>query len=242
MAFAGKNVKVLVAGYDRTGDSNKLMMNDSRNIHDVTAFGDGVHKFIVGPRVVALSHAGYLNSAAAASHPVLKSAAVQGVVSALLGQNANPAVGDPAFSLYAQQGQYTSAEEFAEYVPFSAAFANAGSLGGWGVALAVPVTFTNTSNGTGVNNGAASTSGGTAFLHVLQAAARDTYSIIVQGSPTGAFAGEQTTLVTFSLNASVLGSDYKALSGTIPQYTRWKATRTGSAGNTVKIAVTLVRF
>src|SRR5258708_5699333 len=135
MALAGKNVQVLVAGYDLTGDSNKLMMNDSRNVHDVTAFGDGVHRFIVGPRVVALSHAGYLNSAAAASHPVLKSAAVQGPVSVLLGQNANPAVGDPA-----------------------------------------------------------------------------------------------------------LGSDYKALSGTIPQYTRWKATRTGSAGNTVKIAVTLVRF
>src|SRR5258708_20465375 len=142
MALAGKNVQVLVAGYDLTGDSNKLMMNDSRNIHDVTAFGDGVHKFIVGPRVVALSHAGYLNSAAAASHPVLKSAAVQGVVSALLGQNANPAVGDPAFSLYAQQRQYPSAEQFAESVPSTPAFANPASLGSRAGPLPLPPTST----------------------------------------------------------------------------------------------------
>jgi hypothetical protein len=241
MALAGKNVQVLVAGYDLTGDSNKLSMNDSRNVHDVTAFGDGVHKFIVGPRVVSLVHAGYLNSAAASSHPVLKSAAVQGAVSVLLGQNANPAVGDPAFSLYAQQGQYTSADEYANYVLFSAAFANSGSLGGWGVALAVPVTFTNSTTGAGADNGAASTKGGTAFLHILQAAASDTYTIVVEGSDTSNFA-VTTTLATFSLNASALGSEYKAIAGTINQYTRWKATRTGSAGNTVKIAVTLVRF
>jgi len=49
-------------------------------------------------------------------------------------------------------------------------------------------------------------------------------------------------LATFTLNGSALGSQRVAISGTIPQYTRFKATRTGAAGNPVKIAVSLVRL
>jgi len=242
MALAGNYLQVLVSGYDLTGDSNRLAINDGYGAYDVTAYLDGVHKFILGSRTISLQHTGFMNAAAARSHPVLKAANVQGVVSLLLGQNAQPAVGDPMHSLFVQQSGYNAQPQMGKYVPFMAAFANAASLGGWGVALAVPTSFTNTTNGSAVNNGAASTRGGTAFLHLLQAAASDTYTITVEGSTTGAFAGEQTTLATFALNGSALGSDYKALSGTIPQYTRWRAVRSGSAGNTVQIAVSLVRF
>ncbi len=242
MALAGDHVQVLVGGYELTGDNNRVTVTDVYDTHDITAFGHEVHNVILGQRLTALDHDGYLNSAAARSHPVLKSAAIQGVVSVLLGQNAAPVVGDPTYSLFIQQGKYSTQSEIAKYVPFSAMFANADNLGGWGVALAVPVSFINTSTGSAVNNGAATSRGGTAFLHVLQAAASDTYSISIEGSTTGAFAGEQTTLATFTLNATALGSEYQALAGTIPQYTRWKATRSGTTGNTVRIAVSLVRF
>jgi hypothetical protein len=209
---------------------------------DVTAFADAVHNFILGQRTMSIDHAGYLNAAAARSHPVLKANTLDGIMSVLLGQNAAPVVGDPVYSLPTLQSKYGSTPEFNKYVPFAAMFANKGGLGGWGVALTPPVSFTNTTNGTAVNNGAASANGGAAFLHVLQAAASDTYTIIVEGSATGAFAGEQTTLATFTLNGSQLGSERVAIAGTIPQYTRFKATRTGSAGNTVTIALSLVRF
>src|SRR5215510_10365664 len=242
MALAGNYVQVLVGGYELTGDSNTLNVTDSYDMHDVTAFSDAVHNFIEGVRTASLDHAGYMNSAAARSHPVLKSATIQGVVSLLLGQNAAPAVGDPVYSLNTLQGKYSTLPQLGQYVPFSARFANAGNLGGWGVALAVPISFTNTINGSSIDNGAASTKGGIAFLHVLQAAASDTYTIVVEGSTTGAFGGEQTTLATFTLNTSALGSESKPIAGTIPQYTRWKATRTGSAGNTVRLAVSLIRF
>ena len=242
MALAGDHVQVLVAGYELTGDLNRISIPDTYGMHDVTAFGDGVHKFIQGQRTISLEHLGYLNNAAAGSHPVLKGASLEGVVSVILGQNAVPVVGDPMHSLSIVQGNYGTMPEIEKYVPFSAQFANTGDLGGWGVALTPPVSFTNTTNGSSVDNGAASSNGGAAFLHVLQAAASDTYTIVVEGSTTGAFAGEQTTLVTFALNASALGSERKAIAGTIPRYTRFKATRSGSAGNTVKIAVNLVRF
>lgn len=242
MALAGDHVQVLVGGFELTGDHNRITVDDKRNMYDVSAFGDAVHTFIPGKRLTNLDHAGYLNSAVARSHPVLKANDLNGIVSVLLGQNAAPVVGDPAYSLQVIQGKYGSIPEVGKYIPFRALFANRGDLGGWGVVLSPPMSFTNTSSGSGVNNGAASSQGGAAFLHILQAAASDTYTIIIEGSTTGSFAGEQTTLATFTLNASVLGSERVVIAGTIPQYTRWKATRTGSAGNTVKIAVNLVRF
>jgi len=242
MALAGDHVQVLVAGYELTGDLNRISIPDTYAMHDVTAFSDGAHKFIQGQRTISLEHLGFLNSAAAGSHPVLKGNALEGVVSVILGQNAAPVAGDPMHSLFIVQGKYGTMPEFEQYIPFSAMFANNGDLGGWGVALTPPVSFTNTTNGSSVDNSAASSQGGAAFLHVLQAAASDTYTIIIEGSTTGAFAGEQTTLTTFALNASALGSERKAISGTIPRYTRFKATRSGSAGNTVKLAVNLVRF
>jgi hypothetical protein len=233
---------VLVGGYELTGDSNKITIEDMRDTYDVTAFGDAAHKFIPGKRAISLTHAGYLNADAARSHPVLKGIDVDGAVSVVVGQNADPAAGDPMYSVAVRQGQYQSLIEVGKYVPFAAAFANRGDLGGWGVALAALVSFTDSASGSAIDNGAETTNGGAAFLHVLEAAASDTYTIVVEGSASGSFSGEETTLATFTLDASALGSERAAIGGTIPRYTRWEATRSGSAGDTVKIAISLVRF
>ncbi len=240
--LAGDHVQVLVGGYELTGDSNRVTVNDARDLHDVTAFGDAVHQFIAGQRNISLEHAGYMNAGTGRSHPALKGASLEGVVSVLLGQNADPLVGDPAYSLKIIQGKYSALPEIAKVIPFTAAFATKGAIGGWGVALAVPVEFTDSGNGSGVDNGASSSDGGAAYLHILTAAASDTYTITVEGSATGAFSGEESTLATFNLDASAIGSERQAISGSIPQYTRWKAVRSGSAGDTVKIAVSLVRY
>jgi hypothetical protein len=242
-ALAGDHVQVLVNGYELTGDSQRVMMNDLRDVYDVTAFGDDVHNVIPGLRASSIAHEGYMNAAAARSHPVMKGVDVDSVISVLLGQNAAPLVGDPAYSLVSLQGRYATMPEVNRHIPFMALFANKGSSSGlWGVTLAPPTSFTNTTNGTAVDNGAASSNGGVGALHVLQAAASDTYSITIEGSTTGAFGGEQTTLLTFTLNGAALNSQRLPIAGTIPRYTRWRAVRTGSAGNTVRLSITLARF
>ena len=240
--LAGDHVQVLVGGYELTGDSNSITVSDKRDMIDATAFADDVHQFIPGKRAASLDHAGYLDAATAGSHPVLKGAAVSGTVSVILGQNTDPTEGDPMFSLPVLQGKYGTTPAQDNVIPFAAMFNNASDLGGWGKALAVPVSFTNSSNGSAVDNGVSSSNGGAAFLHVLQAAASDTYTLTVEGSTSGAFAGEETTLATFTLDAAALGSERVAITGTIPRYTRWKATRSGSAGDTVQISINLVRF
>lgn len=240
--LAGDHVQVLTGGYDLTGDSNRVIIDDMRDVYDVTAFMDGVHTFIGGQRLIGLEHVGYLNADTARSHPVLKSGSLDGILSVLLGQNADPTTGDPMYSVPVQQGRYIPTPAIGSVVPFIARFANKGDLGGWGVALTPPVTFANTTTGTAVNNGAATANGGAAFLHVLQAAASDTYTIVIEGSATGTFTGEQSTVASFTQNGSEVGSERVALSGTIPQFTRWKATRSGSAGDTVEVAINLVRY
>jgi hypothetical protein len=146
------------------------------------------------------------------------------------------------YSLTTAQAKYSVMPEINKVVPFGALFSNQGEAGGWGTALAVGTSFTNTISGTIVNNGAATSNGGAAYLHILTAAAADTYSIIVQGSTVVGFTSP-VTLATFTLNASAIGSQRIALTGTVHQYARFLASRiTGTAGNTVKISVNLVRF
>jgi hypothetical protein len=240
--LAGDHVQVLVDGYELTGDMNNVAINDARDTYDVTAFSDAVHSFIVGKRNVSVNHSGYMNATAAQSHPVLKGIGVQGMVSLMLGQNAAPAIGDPMYSLSVLQADYKTNPQVGNFIPFSANFSNQGTQGGWGVALTDGIaSFTNTSNGAAVDNSAASSNGGAAYLHVLQAAASDTYSIVVQEDDNSGFSSP-TTIATFTLDASALGSERIAISGSIERYTRWLATRTGAAGDTVQIAVNLVRF
>jgi hypothetical protein len=242
MALAGDHVQVLVDGYELTGDSHQMNFQDSRDLLEKTAFQDAVHHFLPGQVLSRLVHNGFLNADSARSHPVLKGVAVDGVVSVLLGQNAAPAVGDPTYSLVVQQEHYQAMAQSGQIVPFTANFPNRGDQSGWGTALAAPVTFTDTTTGSGVDHGAASSNGGAAFLHVLQAAGSDTYTLTVEGADDSGFSVNLTTLATFSLDASVLGSERVAMAGSIPRYTRFKAVRSGSAGDTVKIAVNLVRF
>ena len=239
--LAGDHVQILVGGYELTGDSNRIDIHDSRDLFDVTAFGDEVHQFLPGQRMMAVQHAGFMNSGRARSHPILKGVDVDGLFSVYVGQNAAPNAGDPVFSLLTRQSRYGSLPQVNQLIPFQAVFANRGQFGGWGMALAVPTSFSRSSSGNALDSGAASNQGGLACLHVLTAADTDRYSIGVEGSASGAFTGEESILAAFALDGSALGSEQVRINGTIPRYTRWKATRSGSAGDTVKIAVSLIR-
>ncbi len=239
--LAGDHVQVLVDGYELTGDSNRISINDSRDLFDVTVFGDEAHKFLAGQRMMAVQHAGFMNSGEAGSHPVLQGADVDGLFSLYVGENAEPRAGDPVFSLLTQQGRYGTLPQVNQMIPFQAVFANRGEYGGWGVALASPQSLTGSVSGAAVDNGAASSGGGLASLHVLGAASSDTYAFSIEGSGSGAFAGEERTLATFTLNGREIGSELVKIDGTIPRYTRWKATVSGSAGDNVKIAISLIR-
>ena len=239
--LAGDHVRVLVDGYELSGDSNRISINDSRDLFDVTTFGDEVHKFIPGQRLMALRHAGFMNSADAGSHPVLQGADVDGLFSVYIGQNTEPSAGDPVFSLLTQQGRYGALPQTNRMIPFQAVFANRGEYGGWGVALGVPNDGYNPAGGV-LNSNVTSGQGGLACLHVLSTTSTGSYTIEVQGAPTGDFrSGQQRTLATFSLDGTALGSELVPISGTIARHLLWRATRQGPSEDMIKVAISLIR-
>ena len=239
--LAGDHVQVLVDGYELSGDSNRISINEARDLFDITAFGDEAHKFSPGQRMMALQPAGFMNSTEGGSHPVLQGADVDGLFSLYLGQNAAPAVGDPVFSLLTRQGRYGALPQVNRMIPFRAGFANRGEDGGWGIALTHLVGVIGSYSGVAVDQDAASDGGGLACLHVLEAAGSDAYSIRIEGSVTGAFSGEESALATFALDGRALGSELVAIEGAIPRYARWKATADPAAGDRVRIAISLIR-
>ena len=88
--LAGEHVQVMVDGYDITGDSNHISINEDRDVFDVTVFGDKAHRFAPGQRMMSVRHAGFMNSGEAGSHPVLKGVDVDGLCSVYVGENAEP--------------------------------------------------------------------------------------------------------------------------------------------------------
>ncbi len=238
--LAGDHVRVLVDGYELTGDSNRIGIDESRDTFDVTAFGDEARNFIAGRRSLAARHAGFMNSAAGAAHPLLKGLAVDGLFSLYLGENAAPEAGDLVFSLLARQSRYSALPTVNQAIPFEAQFANRGEFGGWGVALACLASFVGSSSGEAIDGGAASDRGGAACLHLLGAAADDRYAFRVDGSASGAFQGEESVVARFSLDGSATGSELVRIDATIPRYARWAAS-SPSATNRVAIAISLIR-
>ena len=240
--LSGDHVQVLVDSYEITGDSNHISINDNRNVLNATAFGDEVHKFVAGQRMMAVQHAGFMNGDEAGSHPALKGVDVDGLVSVYVGDNAEPTTGAPVFSFLPQQGRYGTLPQVNRMIPFQAVFANRGAYGGWGVALTSPIELIGSIRGNAVDNGVATDTGALACLHVLRAAESDAYAISLEGSSTGEFTGEESTLATFTSNSQTLGSELVKIDGTIPRYVRWTAIIDEAARDRIKIAISLTRL
>jgi len=105
-----------------------------------------------------------------------------------------------------------------------------------GVILANATTVTIDTDGTAVDNGADTTNGAVFHLHVTAFSGLTSDAILVEGSTTGAFSGEETTIATF---ASVTGltSERVVVTGTVPRHLRVVDDVTGIGSITRTVAV-----
>jgi hypothetical protein len=99
------------------------------------------------------------------------------------------------------------------------------------VVLHPAVARSSTTNGTTVNHGAATSNGFQANLHVY--AAGGVWAFTIEHSTTGAFAGEQATLHTFTANGSAIASEHGSGTGAVRQYVRAVLTRTSGNASAV---------
>jgi hypothetical protein len=95
----------------------------------------------------------------------------------------------------------------------------------WGVILSDATSRTATVSLSSVDNGAATTAGWSANLHIV-ASSGGTWALIIEQSATGAFAGEETTLVTFAADGSAITSERQIGTASAAQHLRANLTRT----------------
>lgn len=108
MALAGDHIVVKLddsGGTLRTfanGDIRSVDLGLTFDQHDVTGFGDVVHKFINGQINAPVTIQGYMTATASTgTHTVINGAFVAGTQVSLevqVGQNATPTTGDPKFT------------------------------------------------------------------------------------------------------------------------------------------------
>ena len=110
-----------------------------------------------------------------------------------------------------------------------------------GVVLENNTTVTATTDGTAHNNGAATTNGAVFHLHTTAFTGLTSNAVTIEGSTTGAFAGEETTVATFTTITSAalafgLGAERVEVTGSVPRYVRAVDTIVGTGSTTRFVA------
>lgn len=238
--LSGHWARVLVDGKNMSTNTQSVDVASDHDAHEATGL-DEVHNFIPGQRTVSVAHNGLMDwdTSGNAGHDQYNDGAA-GVVTVLVGQNAAPAAGDPAFVLNALEGAYGVNVQNAAAVSFSANLSARGDdAGKWGKTLSGVATITNTTTGGSVDDSASSAGGAIASLHVLSALTTDTYAVKVQDSTDGSTWAD---LITFSADASAVAGEFQTVTGTVDRYLHYVATRSGTYGESLSLTVALARL
>lgn len=203
---------------------------------DGTGWSDGTRQWLAGYGTVKLDGltALFNNNAAAngpvnaGSHTALASLG-SSYASVFIGIRSAPAIGNPTFSAVFEQGGYSTAGGGNDALMVEASFFGSGVLplttSVWGVALANGTELTTSTNNGSVDNGAATTGGYVAFLHIPQTStsmASNNWTFRIEHSSNDS---TWSTLGTFALNGATATADRLAASGTVNRYVRLVATR-----------------
>lgn len=246
----GKNktlqyARLYFGGVDLSGDSRKFdRLENSVEPVDTTGLSDTVTNFLGDRRKMGvMGYQAFMNdTTTTGASNVIATPTVAHVMSVFMGGGAAPAAGDLAYILPAVQ--LGDVAEFSSKIGLfttdllpNAATVTTNLRNPFGVVL-YPLTSTAaTTNGSTVNNGAATTLGGHAILHVTATSVGD-YAILIQQSTTGAWAGEETTLLTFASTGAPVGGEWQSISGNVAQYLRARLVKTAG---TISAAIAFAR-
>lgn len=242
-------LRMLVNGHNLSGDMRSVSaFGVELDQDDATGWSDDVTQYLAGRGRVLLDGftAIFNNKAADPSGPTMAGVhtALSGTTevygSVFIGIRAAPVIGNPTFSAVFEKTAYSTngdAVPMAQ-VTLGGSAVLPSSLSVWGHALAIGGELTATGQGGSVDNGASSSGGYVAFLHITQTAG-------AIGSNDWAFTIEHSandstwaTLATFAADGSALGAERLEGSGTVNRYVRFQYTRTAG---TARPWVTFIR-
>lgn len=207
---------------------------------DGTGWSDGSRQWLAGYGTVMLDGLTALfNNKTAATGPVNPGAHIalkdlgSAYASVFIGIRAAPAIGNPTYSAAFEQGGYSTAGGGSDALMVEGSFFGSGvlplSTSVWGVCLANGTELTTTTNNGSVDNGAATSNGYIAFLHLEQtstAMASNSWSFKIEHSTNDS---SWATLATFTLNGATATVERLTATGTVNRYVRLVSTRAGGA-------------
>lgn len=227
----GKNISVFVDEYDFSAYFSDMTAAEKVDTADVTAFGAAGKAYIVGNQDGTLSLSGFFESTASTGTDqyfagVKGSTTKQKVIAALEGAT----VGTRAIMLQADTSSYQVNSAVGDAIKTSAEFQASESLD-HGVILSSGSTLSATGNGTGVDNGAASSNGGVAFLSVPANTRNGNITVKVQSSADNSTFADLVTFTTVSSTTKTSERILVAAGTAVPRYLRVSYTVAGSTGS-----------
>ncbi len=247
----GKGTKVYVDEFDLTSYFNSADMTMATDTAETTAFGDTSKSYIKGLADGTIALSGMWSADTDGSDEELH---------ALLGNTTTPlitvaeaagTIGNGSIIAKAHEVNYSISNPVSDVSTCTADFQasnDATSNQSYGIRGAVQLTtgasiaYGSLGNLTGDDNGAATTGGGMAILHVpTNSVSGGVTTIKVQHDSASDFSSA-ADLITFStVAASTATSELVAVSGTINRYVRVTASTAGSSG-AITFMVSLARF
>lgn len=214
MAFShGKSAVVYTGKYDLTSYLQEANLSQARETAEVTTFGKSSKVFIGGMREDTISASGFFDGAASAVDEVMAGILADADGEVLtIGWNGDTLGNRAAFMLVGQSSYEVSAtisDAAAIEAEFYSAADDGADRGVWLRAKAAHnynntggSPATDTVNGTGVNNGAATTNGWAAVLHVFAFTGTGATLVVrVQHSTDGSTWATLGTFATVNQNA-----------------------------------------
>ena len=244
MKVSAKGAIILVGGYNLSTYFTSYEVQEGISPLDVTGFTDGSNNFIPGLFSGQITGNALWDNTVAKSYPVLKAytgTTTDGIVTIL---PEGGTAGLPSLSLPFTQGGITPSGSPTTAIGlgsinFASYGDNEGVENGILIHHGAITDSTTDADVSWVDQGGAITARCSGILHVWTACT-DTYVVKIQHCDTSD--GVYADLVTFTLNGTALGSERaEVASGTINQFLRFQATRTGAVGDSFGCTVTFWR-
>jgi hypothetical protein len=250
MAFRhGKNTAVLVGAYNLSAYFQSAQVANSVMTAETTTYGaaGGAKTYVTGLNDSTVSLSGLFDGAAGAVDSVLQAAiGTDTDINYLIAQDGGMVVGRPCLIGQSILTKYSVDSPVADVVKTSADLqSDAGN--DRGIILADLTAISATANGTSVDNGAATSNGGYAFLFVPTNTRNGTVTVKVQHSSDNStwvdltFTNSASSFTAVSSSATTSERLTVALGSNVNRYLRAQYTVAGSSGST-SIAVAFTRL
>jgi len=238
MANKGKNkmtrwMRFFVDGYNLSGDARTVgsleQVYDEVSLH---GWSEAVVNYVAGHKATGIIDMQVLlNDASSGAFEQLKSAGADRA-SVLFGGGAEPTFGDPAYLIEVQQLKDVASFDAGAAVINVDLLPEAGNdHQPMGVVIHPENSINATTTGDSIDNGAGTTNGFHASLHIT-AQSSGNYEFKIEHSTNDI---DWATLGTFTVDGSAIGSEQLTGTGTVNQYVRFVATKT--AGSVTPVCV-----